>query len=189
MLDNILNELDENPLQDTYLIKVKDVKKIAETATKIETIDNVEYVEYGEKIIANVITIFDNLNKVLIVAVIALIFVTAFLISNTIKITIMSRSAEIDIMRLVGASNFAIKLPFVIEGLLLGVLGSIIPIIITIYGYSSIYANMNIKNISKFLTLVSPTPLVYQISLILLLIGAIVGMFGSYKAVRKHLKI
>ena len=101
----------------------------------------------------------------------------------------MSRSTEIDIMRLVGASNFAIKLPFVIEGLLLGVLGSIIPIIITIYGYSSIYANMNIKNISKFLTLVSPNPLVYQISLILLIIGAVVGMFGSYKAVRKHLKI
>ena len=92
-------------------------------------------------------------------------------------------------MRLVGASNINIKLPFMIEGLFLGLLGSIIPITVTIYGYSILYKSVDMKNISPFLQLVSPTPFIYIVSLVLLGIGVIVGMFGSANSVRKYLKI
>mgnify|MGYP006377632317 FL=1 len=92
-------------------------------------------------------------------------------------------------MRLVGASNINIKLPFMFEGLILGMIGSIVPILITCYGYIKLYETSNLTKISPFLILVNPTPFVYIVSLILLAIGMVVGMIGSYGAVKKHLKI
>ena len=122
-------------------------------------------------------------------SVLALILVTAFLISNTIKITISSRQTEIGIMRLIGASNINIKIPFIIEGLLLGALGSIIPIILTVVGYRTVYENFGGQLFSPFIKLIPPVPFVYTISLLLLVIGVIVGMIGSWRAVRKYLNI
>lgn len=180
---------EENPLADTFSIKVKDVNKIAETANKIKTIPKVSVVRYGEGIVEQLLSILEVIEKFLIGVVIALILVTIFLVSNTIKITIFSRRKEIEIMRLVGASNRNIKLPFKIEGLYLGFLGSIIPIIVTIYGYNALYSYMHLENISPFLKLANPTPFVYIVSLILLLIGTLVGMFGSVGSVKKYLKI
>ena len=136
------------------------------------------------------ITIFDVVRKVSIGAVVALIVVTAFLIANTIKLAIYARKREIEIMRLVGASNISIKIPFVIEGLILGFLGSIIPIIITIYGYTSLYDFFDGKLLSSTLAkLIEPSPFVYLSSLLLMIIGILVGMFGSWQAVKKYLKI
>ena len=85
--------------------------------------------------------------------------------------------------------NANIKLPFVVEGLFLGFLGSLIPIIASVYGYNALYNYMSINSISPFLKLVPPTPFIFMISLILLLIGILVGMFGSAGSVRKYLKI
>ena len=92
-------------------------------------------------------------------------------------------------MRLVGASNLNIRIPFLIEGLILGILGSIIPILTTIYGYIVLYDKFNGQLFSPFIKLLSPTPFVYLVSLLLIVIGMLVGMFGSLKAVRKYLKI
>ena len=122
--------------------------------------------------------------------VVALILVTAFLIGNTIKLAIYSRKREIEIMRLVGASNISIKIPFILEGLFIGILGSIAPIAITIFGYSSLYEFFDGELFGSALaTLVNPIPFVYYVSIILVGIGIVVGMVGSYLAVRKYLKI
>ena len=110
-------------------------------------------------------------------------------LGNTIKLTIFSRRGEIEIMRLVGASNITIKLPFLFEGFIIGVVGSIIPICITIYGYVILYSRMHGKLFSNMIMLIKPYPFVFKISLILLGIGALVGMYGSIKAVRKYLKV
>ena len=179
-----------NPLLDSFMLKVKDIDTIKETVNKIKKIDGVNNVNYGEEMIDQLITIFKVVEKVSIGIVIALIVVTAFLISNTIKLAIFSRKREIEIMRLVGASNISIKVPFVIEGLFIGVLGSIIPIILSVYGYISLYDFFSGKLFNSSLAkLVSPAPFMYYTSLILLLIGILVGMFGSYRAVKKYLKI
>lgn len=180
---------EENPIQSTYLVKVKDIEKIADTAKKIKKIDGVDTLKYGEGMVEQMVSVFDIIKKISIGIVVALIVVTAFLISNTIKITIASRKREIDIMRLVGASNLNIKIPFIFEGLFLGIMGAIIPIIVTIYGYVSLYEKFNGQVFSPFIKLIKPEPFVYKISLVLLAIGILVGMFGSWKAVRKHLKI
>ncbi len=179
----------ENPLQACFVITVKNVEDIGETATTIENLENIDIVKYGEGMVEELLSIFDVVKKVMIVAVIALIFVTAFLISNTIKITIYSRKNEIDIMRLVGTSNAVIKLPFIFEGLILGIIGSIIPILCTIYGYVFFYDKMGGVMFTDIITLIQPYNFVFKVSILLLIIGAVVGMFGSYKAVRKYLKI
>ena len=182
-------EENENPLDDTFQIRVKEDTKISKTAEKIKTIEKVEKVSYGEGMVDSMISIFGIVKNILIILVVALVVVTAFLIVNTIKITIFSRQEEIEIKRLVGASNFSIKQPFVIEGLLIGVLGSIIPILFTIYGYSFLYEKSGGKIFSHFIRLVKPFPFSIYVSLILLAIGVLVGMFGSNRAVRKYLKI
>lgn len=179
----------ENPLDDTYQIRVKNDEKISKTAEKIKKIENIDKVSYGEGMVDSMISIFKIIKNILIVIVIALVIVTAFLIVNTIKITIFSRQEEIEIKRLVGASNFSIKQPFVIEGLIIGLLGSIIPILVTIYGYSYLYDKTGGKIFSQFIKLVKPFPFSIYVSLILLAIGILVGMYGSNKAVRKYLKI
>ena len=128
IIDGWTNET--NPLLDSFELKVKNVDIIKDTAKKIKSLDKINTVSYGEEMVDQLIIIFDVIKKISVGAVIALIVVTAFLIANTIKLAIYSRRREIEIMRLVGASNISIKIPFVIEGLFLGLLGSIIPIII-----------------------------------------------------------
>lgn len=180
---------EESPIQDTYQVKVSDITLIKKTADEIKEIENVDVVKYGEGMVEQLVSVFDILRKGAIIAVVALILVTAFLITNTIKITIMSRKREIEIMRLVGASNINIKLPFIFEGLILGALGSLIPIFLTMYGYTALYDKFGGRLFSEFLTLLPPTPFIYYVSVLLIAIGMIVGMFGSSNAVRKYLKI
>ena len=180
---------EENPLQDTFLIKVDNIEEIGFIAARITELEPVETAKYGEGMVEQLVSLFDVVRKVSVGIVLALIVVTAFLISNTIKIAIFSRKREIEIMRLVGASNMNIKVPFILEGLFLGVLGAIVPIVATIYAYDNIYENFDGQLFSPFIRLVEPFPFLYGVSIILLALGIIVGMFGSWRAVRRHLKI
>ena len=180
---------EDNPLQDTYLVKVSDINYIANVAKEIGKLEGVSVVKYGEGMVEELVSIFTMVKNVTIVIVIALILVTAFLIANTIKITIDSRKREIEIMRLVGASNANIKIPFFFEGLILGIFGSIIPIIVTCYGYVALYAKLHGQLFSSIIKLIIPEPFIYQVSGVLILIGMVVGIFGSLRAVKKYLKI
>lgn len=180
---------EENPFKDTYQVTVEDIKLIKETDNKIKNIEGVYATNYGENEVNSLISVFDVVEKISVLIVIALIVVTIFLIVNTIKLTIFSRKREISIMRLVGASNFTIKMPFVIEGMVLGILGSIVPILIIIYGYFALYNAMGGQIYSELLKMVNPEPFIYIVSLIVLVIGIIVGMIGSYRAVKKYLKV
>lgn len=187
--ETVLNYLDDNPLLDSFVVKVDDVTKLSDTSEYIESISGVDTAKYGEGMVETVISIFDVAQKVVIVVVIALVLVTGFLISNTIKLTIFSRRNEIEIMRLVGASNISIKLPFLFEGLMIGVIGSVIPVCITIYGYVILYSRLHGRLLSNMIVLLEPYNFVFYVSAILVGIGALVGMYGSLKAVRKYLKI
>jgi len=190
-LAEILDQYDAttNPLQDSYLVKVEDINEISTTAKKIRALEKVEIAKYGEETVEELVKIFDIVKKVTYVVVIALILVTAFLISNTIKITIQTRRREIEIMRLVGASNTYIKQPFFFEGILLGLLGSILPVIACVWGYKFLYDKLGGQLFTPIIKLVNPNQIIYLIVLILVVIAVIVGSFGSYRAVKKYLKI
>ena len=180
---------DDLPLKDSFKIQVSDLKQINDTVSKIEVIKGISSINYGKTTIEKMLTTFEVVNKLMYTTVIILIVVTIFLIINTIKLTIYSRKREIEIMRVVGASNFAIKFPFVVEGMVLGFIGSIIPILLTIYLYSYVYNRFQGNIYSNIIKLMSPSSLVYIVSLILVIIGVIVGMLGSSGAVRKYLKL
>lgn len=190
-LGTILSEYDENtnPLLDEYLVKVKDTEKIGTTAKQIKDLSGVSQVKYGEGMVEELVKIFDTVKKIMVVIVIGLVVVTAFLISNTIKITINNRKRQIEIMRLVGASNTYIKTPFFFEGIILGFIGSIIPVLLTAFGYTYLYDKMNGILFTEVISLVNPNDLMLKTILIIVSIGVVVGAIGSSRAVRRYLKI
>lgn len=190
-LYTIMNSWTEenNPLEPEFIISVKNVTDLKTTAKKIEKIENVSSVKYSESVIDKMIPLFDIVKKITIGIIVGLIVVTIFLICNTIKLTIFSRRSEIEIMRLVGTSNSVIRLPFVIEGLFLGIIGSIVPILVTTWGYIIAYDKLEGHLFSNVIKMIEPMPFTIYVSLVLLVIGGIVGMLGSYRTVRKYLKI
>ena len=179
----------ENPLQNVYLVKVEDVSNISETANSIKNLSNVSLVRFGEEMVEQLLDVFNVIEKFSFYSVIALVIVTVFLIINTIKLTIFSRKREISIMRLVGASNLSIKIPFVSEGIILGIIGSIVPIVLVIIGYKKFYEHFGGKLFTQIINLAKPNDVVYITSLAILGIGIVVGMVGSASAVRKYLKV
>ncbi len=182
-------EDDESPLKDTFQIKVKDAEKIRNTAEKIKKIGKISVVNYGEGMVDKMISAFSSIEKATFAVVIALVVVTVFLIINTIKLTIDARKKEIGIMRLVGASNLTIKTPFVIEGMILGLLGAVVPVIFTTYGYLWFYNRYEGHIFTELIKLIEPEPFIYQASGIIIVIGIIVGMVGSAGAVKRYLKV
>lgn len=191
VFESVLSNYTEetNPLQDTYLVKVDNIELIGETADQIKKIDHVDIVKYGEGAVEELVKIFDIVKNVTYVVVIALVVVTAFLITNTIKITIQSRKREIEIRRLVGASNAFIRQPFFFEGIILGILGSIIPILVCCVGYKYLFDKLGGQLFTAIIKLVNPSSIIYLIMIVLVAVGALVGAFGSYLSVRKYLKI
>ncbi len=191
VFNSIMSQYTEetNPLQDTFLVKVNDLTTIGETADEIKNMSNVDIVKYGEGSVEELVKIFAIVKKITYVVVVALIIVTALLISNTIKITIQSRKREIEIRRLVGASNTFIRQPFFFEGIILGCIGSILPIAVCCYGYYYIYNRLGGQLFTAIIKLVKPSQVIYLVLIILLSVGVLVGAYGSYRAVRKYLKI
>ncbi len=191
VFDSIMSQYtpETNPLQDTILVKVNDLATIGDTANEIKEMNNVDIVKYGEGSVEELVKIFAIVKKITYVVVIALIIVTALLISNTIKITIQSRKREIEIRRLVGASNAFIRQPFFFEGIILGCIGSIIPIGMCCYGYYYLYDRLGGQLFTAIIKLVKPSQVIYLVMGVLLVVGILVGAFGSYRAVRKYLKI
>ncbi len=185
----VFENYEDNPLLDSFVVTVNNSKSLDKVTKQIRELELIESANYGEDTVNTMVSVFDVVKKTTIVVLIALIFVTAFLISNTIKLTIYSRRSEIEIMRLVGGSNAAIKLPFVFEGFVIGLLGSIIPIIVIVYGYIIAFERLDGHIITDIIKLISPYNFVFIIAGIIALLGALIGMFGSLRAVRKYLKV
>ncbi|MFI3260743.1 MAG: permease-like cell division protein FtsX [bacterium] len=187
--ENILNYLPENPLQDSFSLKVNDSTKINSIAEYVSQTNDVNTVKYGEGMVDSIISTFGTIQKTTIGIVVALIVVTVFLIGNTIKLTISSRRHEIEIMRLVGGSNMSIRLPFIFEGFLVGVIGSIIPVCVSVYGYIMLYDYFGGVLFTNLLPLIEPFDFILYIGMLLVILGATVGVIGSIRAVRKYLKV
>lgn len=179
----------DNPLSDVFVVKTVEPTQVMKVAKQIETFDHTEKVLYGKGTVEKLFKGFGIARNIGIGIIVGLLFTAMFLISNTIKITIVARRREIEIMKLVGATNGFIRWPFFIEGLLLGVIGSIIPIIITVWSYSYIFTTASPKLEGTFFTLLPVSPFIFQLSGLLLAIGAFIGVWGSLVSVRKFLKV
>ncbi|MFS0865013.1 permease-like cell division protein FtsX [Fredinandcohnia sp. 179-A 10B2 NHS] len=178
-----------NPLYDVFVIKTKEPKDIVTVAEKIETFDFVHSVNYGKGKIEKIFSTVDVSRNIGLGLIIGLLFTAMFLISNTIKITIIARRREIEIMKLVGATNSFIRWPFFLEGLFLGILGSAIPIGIILGSYNFLYDLIQPQLSGTFLELLPFNPFAFQVSGLLLVLGAFIGVWGSLMSVRKFLKV
>ncbi len=179
----------DNPLNDVLVVKTKDPEDVMKVAEKIEKMEYAAKVKYGQGEVEKLFSFLNGARNVGLVLIVGLLFTAMFLISNTIKITIVSRRREIEIMRLVGATNGFIRWPFFLEGLWLGVLGSILPITLIAISYNYVYDYLAPKLQGNFMEILEFSPFVYQVSGLLLLMGALIGVWGSMMSVRKFLKI
>ena len=179
---------EDNPLGAAYEVEAKDSNQIASIAKEIETIENVNTVNYGGESTQSMVKTLHTIQTGGSIFIVGLVIVALFMISNTIKITITARSTEISIMRMVGASNWYIRIPFMLEGMLIGLFGAILPIVVLIYGYGAIYDYTGGALMSTMLVLKEPMPFIRDFSLILAGLGAGVGLIGSFVSIRRFLK-
>ncbi|TCI48000.1 MULTISPECIES: permease-like cell division protein FtsX [unclassified Exiguobacterium] len=202
-LENFRNQLGEdanaygtvekdNPLHDRYIVKAADPLNTETVADAVQSLENVDKVTYGQDYIDKMFAFFNGIRIGGLVLIVGLTLMAMFLISNTIKMTIFSRRREIEIMRLVGAKNSFIRWPFFIEGLLLGVLGALIPIAVIYFGYDVAYGalqpSLDQLN-SDIFKLIDPSVLTTQVSLVLLALGAFIGIWGSTTSLGRFLKV
>lgn len=179
---------DDNPLGAAYEVEAKDPTQLASLAKKIKDIPNVNSVNYGGDSTQSMVSTLNTIQTSGTVFIVGLVIVALFMISNTIKITITARSTEISIMRMVGASNWYIRIPFMLEGMLIGLFGAIIPIFVLVYGYGALYNYTGGSLMSSMLVLKAPMPFIRDFSFILAGLGAGVGLIGSFVSIRRFLK-
>ncbi|MFD1849010.1 permease-like cell division protein FtsX [Oceanobacillus bengalensis] len=179
----------DNPLNHVYVVRATDPQNTETIANEITALNHVDRVVFGKDVVEQLFQFNNYARTIGLVLIVALVFTAIFLISNTIKITIMARSTEIGIMKLVGATNGFIRWPFFIEGLLLGVLGSVIPIISILVGYYYLDSSVSGSISFSFVEILPFNPFAWQLALIVIAIGAIIGVWGSVMSVRKFLKV
>lgn len=146
----------DNPLGGAYEVEVDDAANIAKIAEKIQEIPNVNKTSYGGQSTQDMVKTLKTIQTGGSIFIVGLAIIALFMIANTIKITITARQTEISIMRMVGASNWYIRIPFMLEGMLIGLIGSIIPIIVLVYGYGMVYDYANGALMSAMLALKPP---------------------------------
>ncbi|TFZ40384.1 ABC transporter permease [Soehngenia longivitae] len=186
----LLEDLETNPLPNSYIIKVEDIELADNLVNSIKTLDGVEEVKYYKDIIDKLLNFasYIRIGGMIIIAV--LVFVSIFIISNTIKLTVTSRKREINIMKYVGATNSYIRGPFIIEGVFFGLVGAIISIAVVYFAYRYLYLNMNESFYNMFtFYLIPPESIISDISVIFLTLGAGIGAMGSMLSLKKFLNV
>lgn len=183
----------ENPLADSanyeiYLNRIEDQNSLVEYLESVEGIREVN----RSDLTANILTGMNSLMGYLAVAIILILLaVSIFLISNTVMIGISMRKEEITIMKYIGATDFFVRAPFVVEGLIIGLVGSAIPLglIYSLYNYIIEFITVNFKILSDLLKFVTIGTIFNYLVPISLIIGAGIGFLGSFFTVRKHLRV
>lgn len=179
---------DGNPLRNAFDVKAKEPQKTSAVAKAIEGMDYVARVRYGEARADNLFRIIATARNIGAIIIIGLLALAMFLISNTIRSTIYLRKTEIEIMRLVGATKAYIRWPFFLEGGMIGLLGSIIPIGLVWSIYLWIYKGGSDFFSGSSFSLLDPNPFLIYVSLAMAAIGITIGAFGSILSMRRFLK-
>jgi cell division transport system permease protein len=184
---------DENPLPDTFRLTVKDISLMADTSMQIETFENVDSVKSPTQF-ADVLVSIKNIMMIIMGAVIAaLIVVCLIIISNTTRASVFARRKEINIMKYVGATNGFIRIPFFIEGMLVGVAAAAIALVLTKFAYEGVYGifknDMSLWSILGVDNLIPFSKMLVRVTAAYLISGAFIGAVGTSISAGKHLKV
>ncbi|NLY37364.1 MAG: ABC transporter permease [Tissierellia bacterium] len=186
-----LEGLPENPMPNALRIELQDVEKAEETIAKFEKIDKDNEIHYYRDTVNKILRITSVIKTVGMVLIMILLITTVFVVNNTIRVSIAGRRTEIGIMRYVGATRGFIRRPYLIEGIILGLLGAAISTAIVSYGYGE-FIRMTLDSLSQLTQekpLLETMYIVKRVGLLAVVIGIGVGMIGSIFSVRKYLRV
>ncbi|MCI1858766.1 MAG: permease-like cell division protein FtsX [Sporolactobacillus sp.] len=179
----------ENPLPNAFILKTARPEQTIKVASEVRGLPHVSDVRYGKGTVEKLFHFVNIARNIGLVLIAGLIFTSVFLIANTIKLTIVARHREIEIMKLVGATNAFVRWPYFIEGLIMGLMGSVIPVLLVVVVYHFAYYNLGGNLSQMFISLIPYRTMTTNLSLLLIGIGAVIGVWGSLNSVRKFLKI
>ena len=184
----VIDTLEEdNPLRDAYILVLEDVTKASEVAAAAVKIEGVQEVVNRQDLIQQILSITNTVQHVSVWLLLILAFISVFIISNTIKLGMFSRRKEINIMKFVGATNWFIRWPFIIEGMLLGAVGAACAFVIVMLGYGSVLPA--IQEFMGNIELLASAEVINIVIALFLIMGLGIGMTGSGLSIRKHLHV
>ena len=179
---------DDNPFHPTFIITVETGEMFDAVKNKVSAIKGIDSVHDGGDNTYKLIGILEKIRLFGLALVGALILLAIYLIYNTIKLSIESRKSEIGIMRIVGATKGFIRAPFLVEGIIIGVIGAFFALLLTIVAYLYLYSSSNGALFGVF-SLIEPTLInIVKVSLVVLGIGILTGLIGSFFSVNKSLR-
>lgn len=184
----LLNALGkDNPFPDSFDVQVDKPERIKEVAPLIGKLPKIETAKFGQEILENLFQLTRILRFGGVILVFFLAMATLFIISNTIRLTVFARRKEVTIMKYVGATDWFIRWPFLLEGMSLGFIGAIIASLILAIIYATIVDK--IHGTLQFMPILSASPLLWWVTLGLLIVGTAIGALGSFISLRKFLRV
>jgi cell division transport system permease protein len=188
----VLEGFDSSLMSASFVIKLKDPKQSSEAIEQFKGISGVRKVRYSKEVIEFISKLTSWINAISGFLIAVLIVVSVFIISNTIKLTVFARRREINIMKYIGATDWFIRWPFVVEGIVIGVIGAILAYLLTRYAYGTLETRFNsdLTSISKdFIRLVKAGDISIRLAGSYLSVGGGVGAIGSLISIRKYLRV
>lgn len=187
---NLLDGLESNPLPDSYVVVLKNLSYSKPVVAALEKMEGVEEVKYYQDIITKLMDVTRFIRTMGFSVITVLIAVSTFIIANTIKLAVASRRREINIMKYVGATNWFIRWPFLVEGTILGLLGALLAMLIIFLTYQYTYEMFT----SRFYVLIAAyivpvRSVMADLFLIFSVLGAGIGALGSINAMRRFLNV
>lgn len=188
---SILDDFDYNMyLPFTFSVRISDPAMSNDVVSEIETYDGVNKVQQESRVMEFLTKASDIVNIATVASFAVLLVISMFIISNMVRISVYSRASEIEIMKFVGATNNYIRLPYIIEGAIVGVISALISWGLTMIIYHQVYVRtMNAVNSTSFYAIVPAGAIMWHELFLLLLLGAIIGALGSGISVRKYVKV
>ena len=187
--EELYEGLDEdNPFSDSYKITLVDIKDTKSTVEALTAIDGVDHVVNNQDVVNMVLSLSNAVKKFSIAIMLVLLLIAIVIISNTVKLTVFNRRKEINIMKYIGATDRFIRVPFVLEGLIIGFLGAVLAFLLVFWGYFALMEYLSKLEITVF-TLVGLSGITPIIGVLFVVFGCLIGVSGSIISMRKYLHV
>lgn len=179
----------EDFIPDAFNVRMKDITKVDETYKALSAIKNVESVENSNDIVKIISGIEDVVKTFSVWIIVIFAIISLFIISNTIKLTVHNRRREINIMKYVGATDSYIKGPFIMEGILVGIVSAVVAFFISQWSYLGLMSSLDVTSFMQTSDLLSFSDMWVDLMAAYLILGCLIGAFGSSISVRRYLKV
>lgn len=179
---------DDNPFSDSYKVTLNDIALTNDTVKQIENFSSIEYIDNKQELVDDVVRISGYVKNASLIVILLLMIIALVIISNTIRLTVFNRRKEINIMKYIGATDRFIRVPFVIEGITIGIIGAAIAFALISWGYIVVYGMVEKSGYEMFM-LLNYKSVWYIVAVMFAAVGGFIGMFGSMISMRKYLKV